>query len=246
MIQSRGKHCLGQDSTLNSAAQKTKFGWMKHAQAANLLYLLIKMLSQKSPSKLASLVKGQYQGIVDRVRDNPILAALNLPLPNINAKSVTRFITKEEKKANYIATVIPSVTSHRKVVLDIPIPDTESLPLSLPSPSCPQVQYPLPPHVTGKRPLQKRKLDLGEPQPSPSDDKTNTTGLDAVSLGMESERKCPLMTKETAPAAPVLLVVPSQPQGLSVVFGRPNQPTFCFHASTSTSAVKTCHAQKVQ
>ena len=67
--------CLGTDSPQNSAAQKTKFGWMRYAQAAQitedsrLLYLLVKMLRNRpavshlsSPNKSASIIKGQLRG----------------------------------------------------------------------------------------------------------------------------------------------------------------------------------------
>ena len=116
--------CLGSDSSESSAAQKTKFGWMRYAQAvqitdeSRLLYILVKMLknrpnktSQFSPTKTASWIKGHYKRIADRVRDDPVLSGLNIPLPNINAKSVTAFLSKEDKKANYLATTLPKAPS---------------------------------------------------------------------------------------------------------------------------------------
>ena len=109
--------CLGGVSQESSAAQKTKFGWMRFAQAASitdesrLLYILIKMLKNRplvsgisSPTKAASQTKARYKRIVDRVRDDPLLSGVDIPLPNINAKSITAFISKEEKQANYLAT----------------------------------------------------------------------------------------------------------------------------------------------
>ena len=48
--------CLGADTPETSAAQKTKFSWMRYAQAAQvteesrLLYLLIKMLQHRPPA----------------------------------------------------------------------------------------------------------------------------------------------------------------------------------------------------
>ncbi len=99
---------------------------MRYAQAAQvtedrrLLYLLLKMLKNRapanqltSPSKVMASLKGQYKRIADRVRDDPILGGLAIPLPNLNAKSISTFAAREEKKANYGATVgtkvVPSV-----------------------------------------------------------------------------------------------------------------------------------------
>lgn len=72
--------CLGADSPETTAAQKTKFGWMKYPQVAQvtegsrLLYLLLKMLKNRapanqlsSPSKVTASLKGQYKWIVDRL-----------------------------------------------------------------------------------------------------------------------------------------------------------------------------------
>ena len=52
-----------------------------------------------------------------RVIDNPILSGLDIPLPNINAKSNAKSVTtchnKEEKRANYLAKAMSKVPSHR-------------------------------------------------------------------------------------------------------------------------------------
>ena len=114
---------------------------MRYAQAAQitdesrLLYILIKMLKNRpqvshlsSPTKAAGLIKGQYKRIADRVRDDPVLSGLDLPLPNINNKSITAFMSKEEKKANYFATTVPKVSIHQRVLSDKPMPEA---PLSL-------------------------------------------------------------------------------------------------------------------
>ncbi|XP_059211541.1 uncharacterized protein LOC131990158 [Centropristis striata] len=121
--------CLGADTHETRAAQKTKFGWMRFPQAAQvtkdsrLLYLLIKMLKNRppcsqlsSPSKVVASIKGQHKRIADRLRDDAILCGLAIPLPNVNAKSISTFIAREEKKANYRATVMPRVTPHQKVL----------------------------------------------------------------------------------------------------------------------------------
>ncbi|XP_051801609.1 uncharacterized protein LOC110972432 isoform X4 [Acanthochromis polyacanthus] len=146
--------CLGPDTPESSAAQKTKFGWMRYPQAAQvtedsrLLYLLIKMLHSRppssnltSPSKLAASIKGRYKRIVDRVRDDPVLYSHSIPLPNINNKSITSFLSREEKKANYSATVQPRAQTHRTVLSDQSLPEAPALPSSLPPPGRPQVQY---------------------------------------------------------------------------------------------------------
>ena len=67
------RRCLGADSPETRAAQKTKFGCMRYAQAAQvtedsrLLYLLLKMLKNRaptnqptSPSKITASLKGHY------------------------------------------------------------------------------------------------------------------------------------------------------------------------------------------
>lgn len=162
--------CLGADTPETSAAQKTKFGWKRYPQAAQvtedsrLLYLLIKMLQyhppcspSSSPSKLASSIKGQYKCIADRVKNDPVLCSLTIPLPNINNKSVTNFFRREEKKANYRATVMPKAKPHQTVLSEQPLPESPTLPSSLPQPDRPQVQYEQPHHVAGKRHSEKRR-----------------------------------------------------------------------------------------
>ncbi len=162
--------CLGADSPETRAAQKTKFGCMRYAQAAQvtedsrLLYLLLKMLKNRvpanqltSPSKVTASLKGQYKRIADRVRDDPILGGLAIPLPNLNAKSISTFVAREEKKANYGATVLPKVTPHLKVLSDAPFPEAPALPTSLPPPDRPQVQYQHVHHEAGKRRGEKRR-----------------------------------------------------------------------------------------
>lgn len=162
--------CLGVDSPETRAAQKTKFSWMRYAQAAQvtedsrLLYLLLKMLMHRapanqlvSPSKVTASLKGQYKRIADRVRDDPVLGNVAIPLPNINAKSISTFTAREEKKANYAATVRPEVTPHLKVLSDMPFPEAPALPSSLPPPDRPQVQYQHVHHEAGKRRGEKRR-----------------------------------------------------------------------------------------
>ncbi|XP_041921190.1 uncharacterized protein LOC121685018 isoform X1 [Alosa sapidissima] len=152
---------------------------MRYPQAAQvteesrLLYLLIKMLQHHptcskfhlSPSKLTSSIKGQYKRIADRVRDDPVVGSLAIPLPNINVKSISNFFRREEKMANFRATVRPRVKTHRNVLSGQPMPDAPALPSSLPPPDRPQVQYQEPHHVAGKRRGEKRRLDFEDPQP---------------------------------------------------------------------------------
>ena len=212
---------LGPESSQNSAAQKTKFGWMRYAQAASiteesrLLFVVIKMLKNRpkassltSPTKIASLVKGQYKRIVDRVRDDRVLAEAPIPLPNINVKSITNFLNKENKRANYLSTVVPKAPSHRRVMTSKPIPDAPSLPKSLVPPNRPQVQYPTVALETREVRGQKRKLDfdssqLGAPQAAPS---------------LPTLLPRPPVKASPLPKAPILMVVPSQPSAPSVSF----------------------------
>ena len=67
-----------------------------------------------SPTKVNTHIKAQYKRVVDRIGDDPVLCTLSIPLFNINAKSISMFITKEEKKANLKATVIAKVKRHQR------------------------------------------------------------------------------------------------------------------------------------
>lgn len=233
--------CLGADSAEASAAQKTKFGWMRYAQAAEikedsrLLYLVIKMLKNRpaasalsSPNKVANIVKGQYKRIVDRVRDDPILAEHQLPMPNINAKSITTFLNKQEKRANYLATTIPKVTTHRRVVSSAPIPEADPLPSSLPPPSHTEVQYQSTAPEFGKRRGEKRRLQFDEPSASTSTESAASTPESASSTSTKPKLqslapKFPsLASLSQASGAPILLVVPSQPRAPSVNLCQPS------------------------
>ncbi|XP_026117929.1 uncharacterized protein LOC113096932 [Carassius auratus] len=145
----------------------TLHGWIPR-------YLLLKMLKNRapanqltSPSKVTASLKGQYKRIADRVQDDPILGGLAIPLLNLNAKSISTFAAREEKKANYGATVLPKVTPHLKVLSDAPFPEAPALPTSLPPPDRPQVQYQHVHHEAGKRRGEKRGLFVEEPEPVP-------------------------------------------------------------------------------
>ncbi|XP_073718294.1 uncharacterized protein [Misgurnus anguillicaudatus] len=206
--------CLGADTPESRAAQKTKFSWMRYPQAAQvtedsrLCYLVIKMLKNRppasrltSPTKITNAIKGLYKRIVDRVRDDPILNGLSIPLPNLNAKSISTFMAREEKKANYRATVMPKVKPHQRVLSEEPMPAAPTLPESLPAPDRPQVQYQSLCHAAGKRHGQKRRIDVEEFANRPI------------------QPKPPVATyiPPRASNAPVLVVVPAQPQGPSMM-----------------------------
>ncbi|RXN13747.1 hypothetical protein ROHU_009480 [Labeo rohita] len=206
--------CLGADTPETRAAQKTKFSWMKYPQSAQvtedsrLLYLIIKMLKNRppasrltSPTKITSAIKGQYKRIVDRVRDDPILKGLSIPLPNLNAKSISTFMAREEKKANYRATVMPKVKPHQRVLSEEPMPAAPTLPESLPAPDRPQVQYQSLRHTAGKRHGQKRKVDVEMLGNRP----------------IQPKPPVAMYIPPRASAAPVLVVVPAQPQGPSMM-----------------------------
>lgn len=131
--------CLGPDSQESSAAQKTKFA-RRYAAAqqisedSRLLYLLVKMLRNRppantvTPTKQALRITSSYKRIVDRVTDDPFLSGLNMPLPNINAKSVSTFLIKQDKKANYLATQVPRTNPRQSVLSNAPLPDAVHLP----------------------------------------------------------------------------------------------------------------------
>ncbi|XP_020555880.1 uncharacterized protein LOC105357792 isoform X1 [Oryzias latipes] len=205
--------CLGPATAENIAAQKTKFARLTHAQAAQItedsrLLYLIKMLKNRPPAsqthtttKISLIVRAQYKRIVDRVRDDPVLSA-HIPLPNINSKSVSAFLTREEKKANYRATMVPQVTCHQKVLSEEPMPAAPHLPDSLPVPNRPEVQYAVIPHVTGKRWAEKRRLDVTEP---------------TATCRKIMPKGSPTASQSTA-NTPILLVVPSQPQAPTLSF----------------------------
>ncbi|KAF6726476.1 hypothetical protein FQA47_021369 [Oryzias melastigma] len=207
--------CLGPATSENIAAQKTKFARLTHAQAAQitedsrLLYFLIKMLKNRppashthTPTKISLVVKAQYKRIVDRIHDDPILSALNIPLPNINSKSISAFLTREEKKANYKATVAPQVTSHQRVLSAEPLPAAPRLPHSLPAPNRPEVQYDVVPHLAGKRWAEKRRYEETEPR----------------TTHRKIEAKVGSAASQSTTNAPILLVVPSQPQAPTLSF----------------------------
>ncbi|KAL2076482.1 hypothetical protein ACEWY4_027946 [Coilia grayii] len=233
--------CLGVDSPETRAAQKTKFGWMRYAQAAQvtedsrLLYLLLKMLKHRapanqlvSPSKVTASLKGQYKRIADRVRDDPILSGLAIPLPNINAKSISTFISREEKKTNYAATVRPEVTPHLKVLSDMLFPEAPALPSSLPPPDRPQVQYQHVHHEAGKRRGEKRSpfSPLHRPPPPSSNLLLSLPSSRGLLHPLPSSRDLlhPLLSSRgllmahPVSAAPILLVLPTQPQAPSVLY----------------------------
>ncbi|CAM4721270.1 unnamed protein product [Leuciscus chuanchicus] len=78
-----------------------------------------------SPTKITSAIKGQYKRIVDRVRDNPILNGLSIPLPNLNANKVnscvlqTRALEERHSAANladYLKTSVEQWGLDGKVV----------------------------------------------------------------------------------------------------------------------------------
>ncbi|XP_077094294.1 uncharacterized protein LOC143746357 [Siphateles boraxobius] len=241
--------CLGSDSPETRAAQKTKFGCMRYAQAAQvtedsrLLYLFLKMLKNRapanqhtSPSKVMASLKGQYKRIADRVRDDPILGGLAIPLPNLNAKSISTFAAREEKKANYGATVLPKVMPHLKVLSDAPFPEAPALPTSLPPPDWPQVQYQHVHHEAGKRRGEKRRLFVEEPEPVPPVNRpvqptasssstrpkpaapTPILPRSAASTHLQPKPAAPTYAPPPVSAAPILLVLPAQPQAPSILF----------------------------
>lgn len=165
--------CLGPDYSQSSAAQKTKFGWQKFAQAApmteesRLLYLVIQLLKNhptvavQSPSKTATNIRWKYKRICDRLYDDAILSKLNLPLPNINNKSITNFIHKQEVWANLLATAQPNLTVHRKVLSEERVPEAAALAEALPQPECSLRRYDVIPHESGKRRGGKEATSFG-------------------------------------------------------------------------------------
>ena len=212
--------CLGPESAGNSAAQKTKFA-RRYAPAqqitedSRLLYLIIKMLRNRppadvvqSPSKQAVKIKSLYKRIVDRVLDDPALSVCNLPLPNINAKSVSTFLTKQDKKANFSATRVPKVKPRQSVLSDAPLPAAIHLPHTLTA-THDEVQYPVQPHLTGKRRHEKRRLDVDDPTVR----KVRPPATVGAAPVFIRPRPCVSTDK-----APILLVSPAQPVGPSVSF----------------------------
>ena len=223
--------CLGPESPENRAAQKTRFTTrftpeVKITEDLRLLYLIIKMLRnrppaslQYSPSKQAMQTKAQYKRILDRVLDDPVLSSLNLPIPHINNKSITLFIKNEEKKANYWATVVPRVKSHRQVMSDTPLPEPAKLPDKLVA-SRLKVQYLVSQHISGKRPAEKRRLDFEDKQ----------SVKRQLSIAPSSTVQVPIKPRSILPSdiAPILIVTPAQAQG----------PTISLHPSSSQLMIK--------
>eukprot|EP00057_Strongylocentrotus_purpuratus_P015139 XP_011669613.1 PREDICTED: uncharacterized protein LOC105440781 [Strongylocentrotus purpuratus] len=131
--------CLGPVSSQSSAAQKT--------EESRLLYLVIQLLKNQpsvsclSPAKTATNIRTRYKRMCDRLFDDPVLSKVNLPLPNINSKSITNFIGKQETRSNFLATTQPKVLRHRKVLSFDPLPAPVELPEMLPNPGYAQVKY---------------------------------------------------------------------------------------------------------
>ena len=209
---------------------------MRYAQAAHineesrLLYLLVKMLKNRptvsaksSPTKVANIVKGQYKRIVDRVRDDPILAEQAIPLPNINAKSITNFLNKQEKRANYLATSLPKVQTHRRVVSSAPVPQAATLPSSLPPPSHTEVQYSSKSPEFGRRRGEKRRSAFDDDEPHTSQTSMSTTpNTPSTSTKSKLQSLAPKPSLSKAFGAPILLVVPSQPSAQSLNLTQPS------------------------
>lgn len=59
--------------------------------------------------------------------------------------------------ANFRATVVPKVKTHRAVLSSYTIADAPALPTSLPPPDRPEVQYQQPHHIAGRRRGEKRR-----------------------------------------------------------------------------------------
>ena len=71
-----------------------------------------------SPSKQVTLMKRQYKCIVYRVLDDPVLSGLDLPMPNLNSKSISNFLIRQEKKMNYRASQVPKTKPHQTVLIN--------------------------------------------------------------------------------------------------------------------------------
>ena len=163
-----------------------------------------------SPTKAASKIKARYKRITDRVRDDLLLSAMDIPLPNINAKSITSFISETQKRSNYLATAQPKVKPHRKVLSKAPIPEAVELPASLPPLSFTQTKYESIPNQSGRRYGEKRRaLDFS--QPGPSSQSQDEPPLPKVL------RLAPKLSPSSSPAMPpgssgipILVVVPAQ------------------------------------
>lgn len=246
--------CLGPENPQSSAAQKTKFAQMRYAQASQiteesrLLYILIKMLKNRpsvshysSPTKTASMVLGHYKRIVDRLRDDPLLSNVEIPLPNINAKSVTNMLSKEAKSANLRATCQPKVKPHKRVFSDETMPDAPSLPSSLPPLDRPQVQYPSVDLITGKRRHEKRRLDFDvEETEHVASSSTGAIASPSTLRQLQPRPTSAQVMPSGSSNAPILLVVPSQPQAPSVLL----QPSTSQVAFTYKSKPSQSHTPK--
>lgn len=243
--------CLGPDYSQSSAAQKTKFGWQKFAQAApiteesRLLYLVIQLLKNhptvavQSPSKTATNIRWKYKRICDRLYDDAILSKLNLPLPNINNKSITNFIHKQEVWANLLATAQPNVTVHRKVLSEERVPEAAALAEALPQPECSLRRYDVIPHESGKRRGEKRRLRLDEPGTSSHEPQESVHS----SQDLKSPLPRLLLPRPSSPMkasrAPILLVVPSQPKAPSIALKPPTSSVpFVFRPTPPPSSAR--------
>ncbi|KAI8485802.1 hypothetical protein Bbelb_363540 [Branchiostoma belcheri] len=110
---------------------------------------------------------------------------------------------REEKKANYTATRVPNVKTKERVLADAPMPDAATLPTSLPTPKREQVQYEQRHHETGSRRAEKRRLDTKE--------------TERVNCPIQPKPAVTTFLPPRVSAAPVLLVLPAQPQAPTMV-----------------------------
>ena len=226
--------CSGELSPENLKAQKIKFAaYGPYAQAAlitqdsRLLYLVISQIQntphisgQSSPSKASQLILEKYKILTKKIIDDPVLCQLSLPLPKINQKSVTQYLSKQEKRVNLLATKMPLVKGKRYSISQEAMGAAPVLPAELPLPDRAQVQYEVMPHASGKRRGEKRRLVYEE-------DPLEGTSTSHKQQSASVPRKAPTPLPRLAPmptrmaASPLLLVLPSQPQGPGMSFYPP-------------------------
>jgi len=72
-----------------------------------------------------------------------------IPIPYINAKSITTFFSKEQKRAKFMSTTIPSVTGYQKMMSTKPLAAAPVLSKSLSQPHRPVAKFSIIPHESG-------------------------------------------------------------------------------------------------
>ena len=188
-----------------------------------LQYLVVQLLQYSTDSRLAGSptslscdIKLRYGRIQARLMSDPHLSQKKIYLPNITIKHINAFMEKKKRAQDLLATDLPQVTAKRNSIRDSIIPEAPKM-SSPPKPDRDEVSFIHPPLLSGRRPCQKRRaVSQPEPQPGCSQPKQAASGF--LPLAPRPLAPCPPPVQQGSMAAPLLLVLPSQPTSSSYSF----------------------------